>query len=125
MDKTPPEEQQPSPGSAAGREPLDAPGLLKWCISLLAAHAWQSMGLILDPSTNKIARNLGDARLAIDAAGVLVDQVRPRLDDAERREMAALLADLRINFVEQQARTPSAQSTQSSQSAQSTDNPQD
>lgn len=120
MDNTPPEEQQPSPGSAAGREPLDAPGLLKWCISLLAAHAWQSMGLIPNPSTNTIERNLNDARLAIDAAGVLVEQVKPRLDDPGRREMEALLADLRINFVEQQARTNA-----SAQSPQSTDEPHD
>jgi len=41
---------------------------------------------------------------SVDAAGVLVEQVKPRLDDPGRREMDALLADLRINFVEQQAR---------------------
>lgn len=105
MDKTP--EEQSSAGPAAGREPLDAPSLLKWCISLLAAHAWQSMGLIPNPSTNKIERNLDDARIAIDAAGVLVEQVKTRLDDPGRREMDALLADLRINFVEQQARATS------------------
>jgi len=105
MDQKPPKEQSsPGPPTARVAEALDAPGLLRWCISLLAAHAWQSMGLIPNPATNKIARDLGDARLAIDAAGALVEQVKPRLDDPGRREMDALLADLRINFVEQQAR---------------------
>jgi len=89
----------------AGAESLDGPGLLRWCISLLAAHAWQTMGLLPDPRTNKIERNLADARLAIDAAAALADQVKPRLDDPARREMDALLTDLRVNFVEQQSRS--------------------
>jgi hypothetical protein len=101
MDQTSPEEH---PSSARAAEPVDAPGLIRWCISLLAAHAWQSMGLLPNPGTNKIERNLTDARLAIDAAAALVEQVKPRLDDAARREMDALLTDLRVNFVEQQAR---------------------
>lgn len=101
-----PSEKQPSTEQSASRaaEPIDAPGLVRWCVSLLAAHAWQSMGLIPNPATNKIERSLPDARLAIDAASALVDQVKPRLDDPARREMEALLTDLRVNFVEQQAR---------------------
>ncbi|HEY3247935.1 MAG TPA: DUF1844 domain-containing protein [bacterium] len=106
MEQKSPEDEQPSVRESTGpaAEPIDAPGLVRWCISLLAAHAWQSMGLIPNPATNKIERDLADARLAIDAAGALVDQVKLRLDDSARREMEALLTDLRVNYVEQQAR---------------------
>ncbi len=86
------------------RVPLHAPDLLRWCISLLATSAWQAMGLIPDPATNKVERNLDDARLAIDATTQLVELLKPRLDDKQRRELDTLLTDLRMNFVQQQTR---------------------
>lgn len=94
----PPAEEQPE------RVPLHAPDLLRWCVSLLATSAWQAMGLIPDPATNKVEGNLDDARLAIDATASLIEHLRPRLGDPEQRELDNLLANLRINFVEQQTR---------------------
>jgi hypothetical protein len=81
------------------------------------------MGLLPNPASNKIERNLSDARLAIDAAAALAEQVKPTLDEAARRELEALLTDLRVNYVEQQARA--TQSSQSTQSTQSTNEPTD
>lgn len=86
------------------RVPLHAPDLVRWCVSLLATSAWQAMGLIPDPATNTVERRLDDARLAIDAAASLVEHLRPRATDAERRELDNLLANLRLNFVEQAAK---------------------
>lgn len=94
-----------TPPETAERVPLHAPDLLRWCVSLLATSAWQALGLIPDPATNKVERNLDDARLAIDATASLVEHLRPRLQDAERREFDNLLANLRLNFVEQRAKT--------------------
>ncbi len=85
-------------------EPLDTTSLLQWCLSVLAANAWQTMGLIANPATQKVERNLDDARLAIDAVVALADQLRPRLPDAERRQLETLLTDLRLNFVQQKER---------------------
>ncbi len=100
QERQPTEEQPAQPDEG----PLETTSLLRWCISLLTANAWQRMGLIPDPATNKIERNLEDARLAIDAVAALVEQVKPRLADTERREVEKLLTDLRLNFVQQQAR---------------------
>jgi hypothetical protein len=86
------------------RVPLHAPDLVRWCVSLLATSAWQEMGLIPDPATNTVERNLDDARLAIDAAAALIEHLRPRAADLERRELDNLLATLRLNFVEQAAK---------------------
>jgi len=95
----PPAEERPETA-----EPLDTKGLLQWCISLFAANAWQAMGLIANPTTKKVERNLDDARLAIDTAAALADQLRPRLPEAERRQLENLLSDLRLNFVQQKER---------------------
>ncbi len=88
----------------AERVPLRAPDLLRWCISLLATSAWQAMGLIPDPATNKVERRLDEARLAIDATASLIEHLRPLAAERERRDLDNLLANLRLNFVEQSGR---------------------
>ncbi|MBI4278812.1 MAG: DUF1844 domain-containing protein [Armatimonadetes bacterium] len=93
-----------SGGGAAQAQPLSVADLLRWCTSLLASRAWQAMGLVPDPATNTLSRNLDDARLCIDAASGLIDQLLPRADEKERRELQTLLANLRMNFVEQKER---------------------
>lgn len=107
MTETPPEQRQSdtareeTPSSEAEHVPLRPPELVRWCVSLLASSAWQALGLVPDPATRKVERNLEDARLAIDAAAALVEHLRPRTDDRERRELDNLVATLRLNFVEQ------------------------
>ncbi|MDR7522603.1 MAG: DUF1844 domain-containing protein [Armatimonadota bacterium] len=95
-------EASPSP-KAAGMPP-DALSLVTTCLNLLAAKAWETMGLIPNPSTGKLEQKLDEAQLAIDAAASLADLVRPRLADTARREVETLIANLRINFVEQKSK---------------------
>ncbi len=101
------QEQPPAEDRSAetAETPMDTTSLLRWCVSLLAANAWQRMGLIPDPATKKIERNFEDARLAIDAVAALMEQLRVRLGDSERRQLEALLTDLRMNFLQQKDRT--------------------
>jgi hypothetical protein len=102
------EHPQHGESSAADEEtaqvPLRAQDLARWCVTLLATSAWQAMGLIPDPATHRVERNLDDARLAIDAAAALLQTLRSRLSDAEQREFDTLLTNLRLNFVEQQTK---------------------
>ena len=79
---------------------LAARDLLMWFLGLLAAKAWEGMGLVPNPATNKIRKDLADARIAIDAYGAIFDAVRAHLDEQPRREMETLLTTLRLNFVE-------------------------
>ncbi len=95
-------------GDDAERVPLQAVDLLRWCVSLLASSAWQAMGLLPDQATKKTERKLDDARLVINATGSLIEHLRPRVDAAERRELETLLANLRLNFVEQTNKGQSA-----------------
>ena len=96
--------EPPIPSEETERVPLRAPDLLRWCVSLLATSAWQAMGLIPDPATNKMEIHLDDARLAIDATAGLLEHLRPRLTEPEHREFENLLANLRLNYVEQKAK---------------------
>ena len=82
---------------------LPARDLLMWFLGLLAAKAWEGMGLIPDAATGKIQKNLEDARIAIDAYAALLDVMRERLDNAQRREVETVLTTLRLNFVEKSA----------------------
>lgn len=93
----------PAPGPEAESLP-DVMTLVGTFLSLLAARAWQAMGLVPDPATKQVERNLDDAQLAIDAAAALAEVIRPRVGDRERREIEALITNLRLNFVEQKSK---------------------
>ena len=96
--------EQPESGAARSQgiplAALSASDLLAWVLSLLAAKAWESMGLAASPLTNKVVKNMDEARLAIDAYAAVFDVVRTRMEEPGRREMENLLATLRLNFVE-------------------------
>lgn len=93
--------------SEEGGPPPDTMELIRWCIGVLAGAAWQNLGLIPNPATKQVERNLDDARLAIDAVAALIEPVKSRMDERTRRELETLLANLRLNFVEQRAKTQS------------------
>lgn len=85
----------------------DTVELLRWIVGVLSGSAWQNLGLVPHPTSKKVVRNLDDARLAIDAVASLIDHLKPRVDENERRDLDTLLANLRLNFVEQSAKSES------------------
>jgi hypothetical protein len=98
-------EQAAAPAEGPGPQaiPLGAlptADVLVWFLSFLAAKAWEGMGLVPSPSTNKIQKNMDEARLAIDAYAAILDLLRTSLEESPRREMQSLLTTLRLNFVE-------------------------
>jgi uncharacterized protein DUF1844 len=74
--------------------------LLMSVLNLLAAKAWEGMGLVPNPATNQIQKDLGEARLAIDAYAVILETLHLHVEDQPRRDLETLLMTLRINFVE-------------------------
>ena len=83
-----------------GKE-VDTLSLLKICISILSGGAWSWLGLTAHPQTGKIKRDLQQAKLAIDSISLLLNQIEDKLNELERKEIKALLADLQINYVNQ------------------------
>lgn len=66
--------------------------------------AWLRMGLIANPGTGEIERDLPQAKVAIDTVAFLATQLEPLVAPEERLPLKALVSDLQVNFVEQTKR---------------------
>jgi len=94
-------------GTQAQPVSADVYSLLRISIVQLSTIAWQMMGLQPDPFTNQVRKDIVQARVAIDAAAALVDQLKPHLQGQEARDYQTLLTDLRLNFVSHSREQPS------------------
>lgn len=75
--------------------------ILRMSAGMLNERAWVGMGLVPDPLTGQMDKNLAEAKRAID---ILTDLVKHLEQDAapdERREIQTTLTNLRLNFVRQ------------------------
>lgn len=94
---------EPPDESAPEQVPLEAIStreLLVWMLGILGAKAWQGMGLVPNPGSGKIEKDLGDAKIAIDAFAAVLETMRPQLEGQVLRDSETLLTTLRLNFVE-------------------------
>ncbi len=84
-------------------EPLkepDLPTLFIWFISMLSGKAWEYLGLIMNPETKEINKDLKRAKIAIDTIAFLFDQIKDTLNKEDFKRIESLLANLRMNYVE-------------------------
>lgn len=63
--------------------------------------AWLRMGLVANPVTGQIERDLAQAKTAIDTVAFLATQIEGIVPPEERLPLRALVSDLQINFIEQ------------------------
>jgi len=73
----------------------------------MASDAWQKMGLIVNPATGQMNRDLTQAKFSIDCAAAIVAQIEMREESAPAKIVANLqrvLNDLRLNFIDQSRR---------------------
>ena len=80
--------------------PTDVYMISQMMISLMANSAWQHLGLIPDPRTKKIEKNMNQARIAIDTISFLFDKIENELEKEPAKEIRNLLSNLRVNFVQ-------------------------
>jgi len=78
---------------------LDTYTLIELFLGLLSAKAWETMGLRMKPGTDKIEKDLDQARTAIDTIDFLVQKLRSRVPESEMSRVESLVADLKLNFV--------------------------
>jgi hypothetical protein len=81
------------------KEP-DLPVLFVWFISMLNGKAWEYLGLIMNPETKEINKDLEKAKIAIDTVAFLYDQIKNDLNLEDFKRIDNLLANLRMNYVE-------------------------
>jgi hypothetical protein len=60
------------------------------------------MGLIADPRTNKVEKDMNQAKTAIDCFQFMLKQLESHLTEDEKNKLNNVLSDLQINFVTHQ-----------------------
>lgn len=95
MDKLGPDELGEGDGGK-----IPSPGeLLEFCFNVMQSRILVRMGLIADPATGLIARDLAQARQGIDFCASMVQNATGLIDPEQQRRLEAVVSDLRINYV--------------------------
>jgi hypothetical protein len=81
---------------------LDTFTTLKLFLSILADQAWRKMGLLADPRTNKVEKDMNQTKAAIDCFQFILKELETHLTDDEKNKLNNVLSDLQINFVTHQ-----------------------
>jgi len=81
------------------KEP-DLPTLFIWFISMLSGKVWEYLGLMMNPDTKEIKKDLPKAKIAIDSISFLYEQVKDELMKEDVKRIEDLLANLKMNYVE-------------------------
>ncbi len=61
----------------------------------------QGLGKVMNPVTNKIERNLEQAKQSIDMLEMLRDKTKGNLSSESERLLSQFLSDLRLNYVDE------------------------
>ena len=67
----------------------------------LATAAWSQLGKIPHPSTNKIEKDIDQAKMSIDFLRMLLDKTKGNLKPKEDELLTNTVADLEINFADE------------------------
>jgi hypothetical protein len=70
-------------------------------VYIFFSSGMQGMGKILNPVTNKIERNMEQAKNAIDMLEMIKTKTKGNLSPELERMLSTYLTDLRLNYVEE------------------------
>lgn len=94
------------PEELKSAEPSPPPfelNFLTFCLSL-ASSVQIALGLVPNPHTQKIDKNLVSAKQTIDILGILQEKTRGNLDADEEKILGQILYELRMQYVESQGK---------------------
>ncbi len=100
--ETRPDPQSPE-AEASPPEDLALPDLVRLFVAELQMRALIDMGLIPHPATRLVARDLPQARLAINCVAALIEHLSPLAPPPERDALQQMVTELRLHFVRQSA----------------------
>ena len=98
--ETRPDPQSPE-DEASPPEDLALPDLVRLFVAELQMRALIGMGLIPHPATRLVAKDLPQARLAINCVTALIEHLSPLAPPAERDALQQMVTELRLHFVRQ------------------------
>lgn len=98
---SPRQETPPREAQETGEEFLSLPvaDLLRIFIAELQMRALIHTGVIPNPQTHLVAKDLAQAKLAIDGMAALIEQIRSVAAPAEHDQLQQILTGLRLTFV--------------------------
>jgi hypothetical protein len=70
-------------------------------IQIFHQSALQGMGKIVDPASQKVTKQMDQARAAIDMLDMLKEKTKGNLTENESKLLTNILNDLRLNFVDE------------------------
>ena len=70
-------------------------------LSVFYSSAMMALGKIKNPSTDKIERNLEQAKISIDILELIKEKTKNNLTDSQKRTLDGLLTDLRFNYIDE------------------------
>ena len=77
----------------------------------LHASAWQNMGKVINPITNKIEKKLDSAAISIDMLTMLKSKTKGNLRKDEEEFLNRVLSELQLNFVSEKDKLESENSS--------------
>ncbi|HEY6221656.1 MAG TPA: DUF1844 domain-containing protein [Candidatus Eisenbacteria bacterium] len=99
MNEQRPEDERRREGEQRPEESLSAKDLFLGLIHSFQAAAMQQMGKVPNPYTQKIERDLPQAKLSIDVLEMLQTRTSGNLVGEEARFLQHVLTELRLNYV--------------------------
>ena len=80
--------------------------LFSQVVLMFQGAAWQHMGKVMNPGTNKVERDLAQAKHSIDMLGMLEAKTKGNLSDNEQRFLEHALYELRMNYIDEVNKGP-------------------
>lgn len=99
MNETKDEGKKPAEGSRPAEGPLTERDLFLGLIQSFQAAAMQQMGKVMNPFTEKVERDMAQAKLSIEMLEMLKTRTSGNLTGQEARFLNHVLTELRLNFV--------------------------
>ena len=86
--------------NSVSSEPISVYEHIAQILHAMSVISWQKLGLQPDMATGKIVQNIPEAKVAIDVAAYLAEQLASQVDLEDSRRIQGLIRDLRINYVQ-------------------------
>ena len=95
-------EQAPKADQTTAQRPKQPlpPASITFLFTTLATQALIALGALPHPASNQVEKDLDQAKLFIDMLGVLEEKTKGNLTAEEKRQLEAILFDLRMQFLE-------------------------